>query len=460
MATHYGSEPPDGGAGWTGSGTGRWERAGPPGPEDSRGADLKSKSVLVADHGLFVELAPRLAREFGEVKLWVPWMSSYPRAAPAFVGTGLPGVERVETFWDHVADADLVVFPDLYMADMAAVCRDRLGKPVWSHFGAENLELDRRGTRRLQRRLGIGAPPTRHFSGLDSLAAYLEDPANEDKWVKISCYRGDGETWRHDTWHTTSIRLDEFRNRVGALADTYEFLVEDNVEGVEVGYDGWTVRGAFPSAAYWGFEVKDKGYIGRFSNYADMPKSVRDVNERVSLVLREEGAVGFCSFESRLTKRGGAVEALMIDPCLRCGSPPIEATMEGYDNLGEIVWEGAHGRVAEPRSAGEFLAIAMVHSSFALTNWVPIEVPPGEERWLKLRNKAIISGKVYHVPTHGSMPEIGAVVAVADSLDEAKRLVAERAEQVHGYLVEVHVGALDAAEEEIEEAREYGVEWE
>lgn len=410
--------------------------------------------MLVADHGLFMELAPRLAREFGEVKLWVPWMSGYPKAAPAYVGTGIEGVERVETFWDHAPDADLIVFPDLYMADMARICKGCLNKPVWSHFGAENLELDRWGTRKLQGTLGIAAPKTRHFVGIDALSHHLQNV--EDKWVKISTYRGDGETFHHETWHTTETYLAQFRHRVGALADEYEFIVEDDVDGIEVGYDGWTVNGEWPEAAYWGFEVKDKCYVGKFAPYAELPAPILSINNKLEDILREEGAVGFCSFEFRLKKDG---EALMIDPCLRCGSPPIEGTMEGYDNLGECLWEGAHGRLAPVKSAGEFVAIAMMHSPLALTAWVPIEVPQSIERWVKLRNKAVIGGKTYHVPTLGEMPEIGAVVAVADSLRGAIRLVRERAEKVRGYKVEVCVDTFDSVEEEIKKAEEYGVEF-
>ncbi len=416
--------------------------------------NLKTKSVLIADHGLFMDLAPRLARDFGEVKLFVPWASGYPKAAPAYVGTGIEGVDRVETFWDHVADSDLVVFPDLYFSDCAQVVKERFNKPVWSHFGAERLELDRWGTRKLQRDLGISAPKTKHFIGVDALADYLQTV--NDKWVKISCFRGDGETWHHETWHTTAIYLDHFRNRVGALANCYEFIVEKNIEGIEVGYDGFTVKGEWPEAAYWGFEVKDAGYIGKFSPYSELPKPIRDINDKVAPILREEGAVGFCSFEFRLTKAG---EALMIDPCMRAGSPPFEGTMEGYDNIAEIIWEGAHGNVASVRSSGEFIAIAMIHSTFALSNWVPLEIPASIERWVKLRNRAVIDGVTYHVPTQEEMPEIGAVVAVADSLEEAKRLVVDRAEKVKGYLVEIHTDALDAAEEEIEKAKEYGIDF-
>jgi len=417
--------------------------------------ELRSKSVLIADNGLFVELAPRLAREFGEVKYFLPWGSAYPKAALAHVGFGLPGVERVTSFWDRVPDADLIVFPDLYFADWAEVCRDRFHKPVWAHFRGEMLELDRWGTRKLQRRVGLAAPRSKFITGLGNLAAYLATV--EDRWVKISAYRGDGETWHHDTFQTTRIYLDHFANRVGALADSYEFLVEEPIDdAIEIGYDGWTVHGQFPEASYWGFEVKDEAYIGKFSPYADLPESLRFVNAKMSPFLHEERSVGFCSFEYRLAKDG---TPYLIDPCLRAGSPPFEVTQEGYANLGEIIWEGAHGRLAAARPLGEYIAMALIHSSFALTNWVPIEVPAEDRQWLKLRNATVLDGELYHMPTFGDMPEIGAVVAAADSLDEAIRLVKERSARVKGYNLDIKADALDKAQDEIDKAQEYGVDF-
>jgi hypothetical protein len=416
--------------------------------------NLKTKSALICDNGLFMELAARLTDDFGEVKLFMPWISGYPKAAPAFVGTGIQGVERVEYFWDHVSDADVVIFPDLYFPDAQEVVAGRFNKPVWGHRWAESLELDRWGTRNLQKELGIGSPRTRRFVGIDDLAEYLEKVQN--KWVKISTFRGDGETWHHEAWHTSKIYLYHFRNRVGALADSYEFIVEDNIEGIEVGYDGFVVRGEWPEASYWGFEIKDCGYVGKFAPYGDLPQSILDINSKMAPILKQESSTGFCSFEFRLGKDG---VPRMIDPCMRAGSPPFEGVMEGYENLAEIIWEGAHGRVAPVRSRGEYVAMAMMHSQFAISNWVPLEIPLDIERWVKVRNKAVIDGEIYHVPTLGDMPEIGAVVAVADSLEEAKQLVRERADKVKGYLVEIHVDALDAAEEEIERAREYGIDF-
>ena len=416
--------------------------------------NLRSKSVLVADNGLFAELAPRLARDFGEVKYFMPWTSAYPKAAAAHVGLGLEGVERVATFWDHVPDADLVVFPDIYFSDAQDVVINRFHKPVWGHRAAEALELDRRGTRKLQIELNLPAHPTRFITGVKSLSEYLKRV--ENKWVKISAYRGDGETWHHDTWHTSRIYLDNFKHRVGALAESYEFLVEENIDGIEIGYDGWTVHGGFPDASYWGFEIKDQAYIGKFSPYPELPSVVRIFNEKFASILRDERAVGFCSFEFRLPEGG---PAYLIDPCMRAGSPPFEATIEAYDNLGEIMWQGANGIMAAPKSLGEYTAIAIIHSQFALENWVPLECPPDVRRWVKLHNAAVIDGELYHVPTGGGLLEIGAVCAVADTLEEAISLVKERAEKVKGFSLEIRTDALDSAQEEIDKAKSFGIDF-
>jgi hypothetical protein len=72
---------------------------------------------------------------------------------------------------------------------------------------------------------------------------------------------------------------------------------------------------------------------------------------------------------------------------------------------------------------------------------------------------SVIDGILYHVPVGGEMPEIGAVVAYADSIDEAKRLVRERAEIIKGYQLVIHTDALDSAEEEIEQAASFGIEF-
>lgn len=412
-----------------------------------------SKTCLIWEAGLFVSLAERLARDFGRVLYACPWKSAYPKAAAAHIGTGLPGVERVLNFWDHVDEADIIVFPDIYDSDMQKICQ-RLGKPVWGHRDAERMELNRWEMRKLQKRLDIPGPETKLFTCVEDLAEHLKTV--ENKYVKISTFRGDQETWHHDTWHTTEILLDDFKHRVGALKNHYEFIVEDAIDGVEVAYDGWTVHGKFPDHVYFGYEMKDKGYVGKFMEYANLPEPIREVNQKLSPILKLEQSVGFCAFEMRLTGDG---KPYVIDPCMRGFSPPLEVMMEAYTNLAEIIWEGAHGNLVQPESAGEYAAEVMIHSNFALTNWVPIEVPEDMKQWVKLRNSAVIDGRLYHVPIGGDMPEIGAVVGVGDTLESAINLVKERAAKVKGHLLEIPIHSLDEAKGEIEKGKKVGVQF-
>lgn len=414
--------------------------------------DLKTKTVLIADYGTHTELAPRLAREFKEVKLWVPWASAYPKAAPAMIGTGIEDVERVESFWDHAPDADLIVFPDLNMADMARVCLGRLNKPVWSHLGAENLELDRWGAHKTKRGVGIASPATKHCAGIDALAAVLED--TEDKWVKVSCYKGDAETFFHDSKQSVDLHVAYLRYKMGPVAETCEFVVEEYVEGSPFSYDGFAVQGGWPETSYCGTE-SGGAYIGKLMNYADVPGSVTGICEELTPILKEEGASGFVSFDTRLRD----TEAILVGQKMRCCAPQFFALMEGYDNLGEILWEGAHGRLAPVRSAGTFVVAAPIRSSRAADSWVLVDAPDEIERWVKLRNKAVIGGKTYHVPTTGGSDVIGAVVAVADDLESAIKTIKKRAAQVKGYRVDVCTDGLDAAKDAAKELKKRGVDF-
>ena len=42
------------------------------------------------------------------------------------------------------------------------------------------------------------------------------------------------------------------------------FAEDDVPDAIEIGYDGFTVRGEWPDHSYWGFEIKDSAYIGKF----------------------------------------------------------------------------------------------------------------------------------------------------------------------------------------------------
>ena len=412
------------------------------------------KTVLVYDRGLFVELAIRLARDFGRVLYYKPCCLAFPKSSWDEIGSGIAGVERIpaDEFWDVIDWVDLFVFPDIYDGGLQVHLRDTCGKRVWGNFGADVMETDRWGMRRLMKEIGMEIPPTHRVKGLPALRQHLADKKN--KFVKIGHYRGDMESFRHDAAHTTEPFLDVLADQMGKRADDYEFLVEDKIEGIEVGYDGYAVDGQFPDVASYGYEIKDLGYIGKVANYADFPEALTSINAKIAPVLKMHNARGFISMEVRVTKDR---TPYLVDPCIRCGSPPTEGEMEVWENLAEILWEGAEGKLITPKPTCKYYVIAMIHSEFARDHWTPIEIPPEIRQWVKLKCCCEKDGKAFFVPTGEDCTEIGGVVALGDSLDEAVKLVQERADQVKGYKVEVTVNSIENALKEVEEGKEVGV---
>ena len=67
-----------------------------------------------------------------------------------------------------------------------------------------------------------------------------------------------------------------------------------------------------------------------------------------------------------------------------------------------------------------------------------------------MRNCCIIDGRYYVVPQSVGAPEIGAVVALGDTKEEAIEECRNIAEQVEGHYVSVYSDCLDQALEELD----------
>lgn len=413
----------------------------------------KNHSCLIYDNGLFVDLATTLAKDFGKVYYYTEWASAFPRSNSILVGTGIPGVTRTNDFWGVLDDIDLFVFPDVYHGPLQEHLVN-LGKRVWGSRMGEELELFRDKSKEHLKTLGLSIGRYKIVKGLDSLRSYLK--LHENQWVKISRTRGDMETFHSENYKLSEPRLDELEHMLGAKKHIMDFIVEDAIDNaVEVGYDGYTIDGRFPKAGMVGIEEKDKGYIGTFRNYADIPEPVKKTNELVSPTLREYKYRNFFTLEARITKDG---TPWVVDPCARFASPPGELVQIMYTNLADILWHGAAGELIEPNPAAKWGVELLLHSEWADKNWQSVQFPMKIRDNVKFRNLAVINNEYYIVPQSQGLPEIGAVVAVGDTLEEARERVKELADQVKGYFVESYPESLDDAEKKIEKLKSFGIE--
>lgn len=419
-------------------------------------SDTKRRSVCVYDYGAFVTLAQYLVGRFAKVFYFCPWQDAYPSSGPRLVGTGIPGVTRIETdIWDHLDEIDLFVFPEVCDGPLQEHLVS-LGKRVWGSRRGEELELDRAKAKETFKRLGMDVGPYEVVEGIDALRAFLKK--HKDQYVKINTTRADMETFHALSYQDAEVALDHIEHRMGASAEKRTFIVEKNLSpAIETGYDGYCIDGKWPKSGVTGVEIKDRCYVQRAISYRQLPQSVRTVNDKLAPELKRYGYRGFISTEVRATPDGGAY---LIDPCARFGSPPNEACQLQIENLAEIMWEGADGIVIEPEFAATYAAELLIRSEFALSNWQPIRFPKSIADHVKIRNLTIIDGMHYCVPlgSQGGCSVIGAVAAIGDTAEEAIENCKAIAKQVQGHDIDFSPDTLDESWEALQQVLPKGID--
>lgn len=414
----------------------------------------ENATVLWLDCGLFVDFAIRYAPKFRKSYYWTPWASSFPKSNSLLVGDGFDEIERIQYFWDYVDRADLIICPDVYMGDVQRQLV-RMGKRVFGARHGDEIELYRDYAKEVFAELGLPVGPWKLVIGLDNLRDYLKE--HENQWVKVSTVRGDFETFHAPTYDLIEPRLDELEWKLGAKKHIYEFIVEESIDDVvEIGYDGITVDGRYPSPVMTGYETKDVGMMSTVVDYDELSEPVKLVNEKLAPYFKREQYRGFFASEIRY---GEDKVPRLIDPCCRAGTPSNELLQEFFINWPEMFLESAEGKVPTPEPAYKYGVIAMIHSAWSDKNWQAISFPDEVRQWVKLRNHTRINGKDYVVPTEVGLPEIGAVVGMGNTLEEAIQHVNDNASQISGYDLDIKLDAIPHALETVRQGEDFGIKF-
>lgn len=416
--------------------------------------DLSHKHVRFVDNGLFVSFARHVAKEFGKASYYSPWQGPFVRSHSLVVGSGFDEMERVKYPLDDADEVDLWVFTDLYHSDLQLFLESH-GARVWGARKGEEMELHRWQFKQYLKRLGLPVQHIEHINGFDALRSYLKKV--ENKFVKTSFVRGDFETFKHVNYTLTEPRLDDLEHHLGAVKRDYEFIVEDEItDAVEIGYDGFTVDGNFPSHAMMAYEVKDCGMLAVALPYDKLAAPVIEVNDKLASTLKEYSYRGFLCTEIRYTMDR---KPYLIDPCCRLGTPSNELLQELFLGWGPTLWAGAKGELISPRPKAKFGCLAIIHSEFAVDNWQSISYPKTIDPYVKLRFHTRIDGKEYIAPQIIGIPDIGAVVGTGDTLLSAIKSCKERASQVKGFQVTCDLSSIDKALDTIKEGEKFGIKF-
>lgn len=420
-------------------------------------------TAIVLDHGLYIHVAQKLAESYKRVMYFSPWTEGgFPSSKRRQIGCGIEGVERVFDLWDAVGEADLIVACDVYYHDVVQYLREA-GRPVWGAGKAEALEVERYATKQLMESLGMNVIPYQAVEGVTALWRYLAD--KEDLWIKGSNTRGDLETFHWINGHVSAPRLEKLLRDIGPRRYSMEFIIEPTISGVEFGYDGYCVDGCFSAIALYGPEAKDAGYVGRVVSFDDLPNLIRQPTLELAGTMGQLICRGFYSNEIRIADEGSEEFKIppgtpfLIDPAMRCGSPPSESYIELFSNWDEVIWAGANGEVVDLLPTAKFAAQIVLKSDWVSENeYLPVHFPDDIARWVKLHNCCILDGEYTVVPQ--DFPEFGSVVGLGNTQVEAERHCIEHAKQIEAIDLDWRRDVFDEIHKVIADGRTVGIDWE
>lgn len=421
-------------------------------------SDYSKRRVLVYDSGLNVGLANALSRDFGEVLYFTNWSRAFPSMTEVVSGHGYEGVKRITDFWSHVNDVDLFVFPDCYNGDLQ-VYLDSIGKRVWGSRKGSNLELCRWNTKDLMKSVGLPLQPCQRVRGLKELRAVLKDKTN--CFVKISSWRGDMESWHHINYELSEPRLDELAFRLGPVQHMAYFIIEDAIETeIEVGYDG-IFTGSWPNFAMQGYEKKDCGLLASIMPYDELPEEVREVNEKLEEFLKESKYRNFLSTEIRI---GEDSLPYLIDVTNRAPIPSSSIQIANYKNLADVLWQGAAGESVPIEYRAKFGAEAMIYSDWAHKHWMTVKVTEEVQPYVNLFNSLNLGKEIEAViPSFQDLAvignEIGSVIGLGDTLEEAIEECREHAKGIEGMGLDIQTNSFESLLPQIQEAQEKGMKF-
>ena len=409
--------------------------------------------ACVLDHGLFLPLALRLAEDFKHVFYFSPFEEGFSHIAKGCIGDGFEdrNLERVSgVFAAKRKGAEVFVFPDIEQSDLQIELRLQ-GIPVWGSGAGDSIELNREKYARILKETGLEVFPHTVVVGVEALREHLREV--EDKYIKISRWRGDLETCHWRSYASDSALLDQWGLKFGPLP--MRFLVCDSIEtDLEIGSDGYSVLGKWPSLMLNGIEWKDSSYLAAVTKYADMPEPLREVMEALSPVFKAHGVANQFSSEIRIEKDTG--KAFFTDPTMRGGLPSTGSQLMAWKNISEIVLAGAHGELVDPEPTCEYVCEAILKSKANHRGWEAIEISD------ELLPHAKLTGCCFHDGAHcfpsddSGEKSVGWLVSTGNTPAETLENLKELAEELPDGLT-ADVESLAHIIEEIESAEKEGV---
>jgi len=421
---------------------------------------LSDKICRIYGYGIFeIFLGQIMAQDYKEIQFFSPWMGPFPTWHNQYIGKGIPGITRLDSWEDGQENVDLFCFFDVGDGDKQKQLRERIKKGELKKdarvFGAGESgeqEMDRLKFKKTLVAQGLAVPKYDIVVGIDALHTLLKK--EKDLWIKLNVEnRGLMETFHHKTYKKSLGKLDELAHKLGPLRETEKFMWEKPIPGVEPGADWFMAHSEYYEQGLWGYEAKGDGYCAKVSTYDDLPAPIKKVNNAMKPVWKRYDICGALSSEIRF---GLSRIPHFIDACQRMGNPPAASISSIYKNLPKIIDAVAGGEIIKPEFNGTHVAELTIEAEGAKEEPIPFDWSEKDMHSIKLRRACVVDGQYWNIPFKDSAT-VAKAVGVGDSREEAEFNALEAAAKFECEGKTYNKATFEELEEITKEAKKYGL---
>ena len=425
-------------------------------------SDLSKLKVRIVDNGLFPFIGSRLAKDFGVVEYFMDYKGPDQEADKFQIGQ-LPGVKRIGELFHDKDSVDLWFFGDAGNGDLQRTLRAE-GRIVFGTGGKEHdseedekevingerMEFDRAWFREQIKKFGLEPIPYKIVNSIEELRDNLKKAV--EKWVKLSRFRAVGETFYAKNYAWADVEIKRIAAKLGSW-EKFQFIIEDSFEGMEIAADWKLCNGVHLPVGLYGWESKNRAYLGKVMNFNDLPAPVLEVENKLSPLYIEMDYTGPIAIESRI---GKDLIPHPIDPACRFGSPPGECDPVIWENFSEIIWSLANEEMIAPKHTAKYVAQLIMYSDKIVHDQMPIDFPKEIADRVMLRNVTCVDGQHYLIPVNQNKI-VGSVIGKGNTREEAEMECLDLVEQIEAPDLYYSESVFDALDEKLEKAGKMGI---
>lgn len=348
--------------------------------------------------------------------------------------------------------ADLIFSPNCIGQDTVAFLRRTFkNKSIFGSGDMAKAEQSRWGLKKILKDIDIKFSRSERIIGTDNLREYLK--TNKDKFIKLSTFRGDTESFYAKDAKSVDLKIDEICRDRGPLKDKAEFIIEDTIDSdVEIGGDLIFSKDDYLKPYLYGYEVAKHFYIARCSE--ELPKLLKDGFDKLKPVLTKLDYRSCISTEIKVTSK---TESYFLDLTTRLANPLCALFNEYILNWREVVIAVGYGKKIRLDIKHKYLGAFFLNSHCGDKNYIKIDVDEKDTDHIKFVSVCKNNGSYYSVK---GTEKIAVIIAAGNTVQEVIDTIKKYAGKVNADGLEKDsVYAMDQVTDIIKRGHAMGLEF-